>query len=155
MRRKTLFRRWFALVIALVMVTMGVPAMAAETTVDGSKTATELTDRQTTVTLSLPSAESHYKYDIVFVMDSSTSTVNSEIDFSVYANDLFSTLIEKNAEIRVGVIKCRGLAFDTIELVSNKAKSGMVEYSDDTAAIISDAVNYKEADLNRRCVYLS
>ena len=146
MKRGKWFRRTLAMLMAAVLVLSAGSALAAEEKVDGSKEATELDGRETTVTLKLPSAESHHKYDIVFVMDSSTSTVNSNIDFSVYAKDLFDALVEKDAELKVGVIKCRGLAFDTIDLCSDD-KSGLVEYSADTETVIKDAINFKEADL--------
>ena len=147
MKRSNWFRRALAMLMAAMLVLSAGSALAAEEKVDGSKEATELDGRETTVTLKLPSAESHYKYDIVFVMDSSTSTVNSNIDFSTYANNLFTALAEKDAELRIGVIKCRGLAFDTTSLASGGAQSGLVEYSADTAAAITAGLNYTEADL--------
>ena len=118
--------------------------------ISGSKTAspTELTkdSRKTTVTLSLPSGEAKYEYDVVFVMDSSSSTKNSNIDFSVSVKELLDAVTEKNAKIKVGVIKCRGRAFDTINL-ANEAYSGLVEYSEATADVIKAGVNFTEADL--------
>ena len=88
--------------------------------VDGSKTAspTELTQdsRQTEVTLTLPSAEYKHEYDIVFVMDSSTSTKNNNIDFSIYVDDLLGSVADKNATINVGVVKFRGLAFAQLRI---------------------------------------
>jgi hypothetical protein len=59
--------------------------------VSGSKTAapTELDSkhRETTVTLSLPSAEYQNKIDIVFVMDQSTSIGNAGLDLAVDATN--------------------------------------------------------------------
>ena len=119
--------------------------------VDGSKTASPnllcSAQPQTTVTLSLPSAERHYVYDIVFVMDSSSSTVNSNIDFGVQVKSLCDALIEKDATIKVGVIKCRGRAFDTISLASSGAYSGLVEYSEETSAAILAGIQFTESDL--------
>lgn len=118
--------------------------------VTGSKTASpDVLDenRETTVTLSLPSGESKYVYDVVFVMDSSSSTSNNKIDFSEFASGLFDSVKEKNINLNVGVIKCRGLAFDTISLVTDKAQSGMIEYSDSTKQTITDAINYPEKSL--------
>ena len=121
--------------------------------VSGSKTAspTELTpnNRETTVTLKLPSGEYKNKYDIVFVMDSSTSTANNKVDFTEYALPLFNSLIEKNADLNIGVIKCRGVAFDTIALSSDSTYSKLVNYSEATAAAIKDGLNYTEADLKK------
>ena len=55
--------------------------------VQGSKKAspTELNpdNPDTTVTLQLPAGEYKNEYDIVFVMDSSSSTKNNNIDFAV------------------------------------------------------------------------
>ena len=117
--------------------------------VSGSKSAspTELTpkQRETEVTLSMPSAEAHEEYDVVFAMDSSSSTKN--IHFSEYVKDFLGELAAKDAVIRVGVIKARGRAFDTIKLASNKQYSGLVEYSADTEEAILAGVNFKEDDL--------
>ena len=118
--------------------------------VQGSKKASPTTlgsDRKTTVTLSMPSAEAHEEYDVVFAMDSSTSTANNNLDFSIYVRDFLDELIQKDAVIKVGVIKARGRAFDTIKLASDDAYSGLVKYSADTESAIFAGVNYKEADL--------
>lgn len=119
--------------------------------VSGSKTAspTELTqdNRQTEVTLSLPSAEHENEYDVVFVMDTSTSTSNNNIDFSAYVDDLLSAIAEKDATVNVGVIKFRGLAFDTIDLTSGGSQTGLVAYSDDTSELIKNAVDYPKSGL--------
>lgn len=133
-----------------------IPEETTKFDVSGSKTAdpTELEgdDRETTVTLSLPSAEYKYVYDIVFVMDSSSSTTNNNVNFGNYCKELFDALIEKDATINVGVIKCRGRAFDTISLVTadDEVKmSGLVQYGPDTAQTIVDAINFKESDLKK------
>ena len=119
--------------------------------VSGSKKAspTELTpdQRETTVTLSLPSGEYKNKYDIVFVMDSSSSTKNSGIDFSETAGKLFDALVEKNADLKIGVIKCRGLAFDTVSLSSGGSYTELVKYDDASKQAIKDGLDYKEDDL--------
>ena len=119
--------------------------------VDGSKTASPTLlvcpDRQTTVTLSLPSKEYKAAYDIVFVMDSSSSTQNSSIDFSEIALELLDGVKDKNVNLKVGVIKCRGRAFDTVNLVTDGAQKELVEYSEDTKEAITDAINFTEEDL--------
>ena len=139
------------LTLALVLCSIPISAIAESLSIEGSKEAspTELTpgSRQTEVTLSLPSAEYRNVYDIVFVMDSSTSTVNSNIDFAIYVDELLSEVVEHDATIRVSVIKFRGLAFDTIDLASDGKYSGLVEYSDATADAILSGVNYPEANL--------
>jgi hypothetical protein len=119
--------------------------------VSGSKTADPTflhgDERETTVTLKLPSGEYKYTYDIVFVMDSSSSTANNNIDFSEYAATLMDAITDRNVDLKVGVVKVRGLAFDTISLVTDKAKSELVEYNDENKQDIIDAINFKEADL--------
>jgi Mg-chelatase subunit ChlD len=117
----------------------------SEFDVDGSKVAspTELAcpNRQTTVTLSLPSAEYKPAYDVVFVMDSSTSTQNNNIDFSEIVLKLLDGAKEKNIDLKVGVIKTRGIAFDIISLVTEGEHEKLVEYSDDTKKAIIDSIN--------------
>lgn len=150
-------RRIASILLAAIIVVSGIPSMvfAVDETsvgnpdVSGSKSAspTELTSKQreTEVTLSMPSAEAREEYDVVFAMDSSSSTKN--IHFSEYVKDFLGELAAKDAVIRVGVIKARGRAFDTIKLASNKQYSGLVEYSADTEAAILAGVNFKEDDL--------
>jgi Mg-chelatase subunit ChlD len=117
----------------------------SEFDVDGSKVAspTELAcpDRQTTVTLSLPSKEYKPVYDIVFVMDSSTSTQNNSIDFSGIVLDLLDSVKDKNIDLKVGVIKTRGKAFDIISIVTDGEQEKLVEYSEDTKDAITEAIN--------------
>ncbi len=154
---KTRMKKTFALILALVMCLSltAVCSFAAENEepvydVSGSKeaspTALNAKNDVTTVTLQLPSAEYKNEYDIVFVMDSSSSTKNSNIDFSDSVDTLLSSLIEKDAVLNVGVIKCRGLAFDTINLL-DEDYSGLVKYSDETKELIKNAVSFPEADL--------
>lgn len=118
--------------------------------VTGSKTASQDVldeNRETTVTLSLPSGEAKYVYDIVFVMDSSSSTTNNDIDFSVQVNELYTELKKRDAILNVGVIKCRGRAFDTVALSSDDAYSGLVEYTPDSAQAIKDGIDFPEKAL--------
>lgn len=144
-------KRFFSWLLCLVMCISLMPTVIFAEDVDGSKVASpdKLTydNRQTEVTLSLPSAEYHYDYDIVFCMDSSTSIVNSNINFADYASDMLETLSEHDANIKVGVVKFRGLAYDTISLVSNGGMSGLVKYDKSNADAVYDAVNFAEADL--------
>lgn len=144
----------FAFIMMLSVISFGSTVYAEDTDgfdVSGSKEAepTELdsANRDTTVTLQLPAGEYKYTYDVVFVMDSSSSTVNSNIDFSKNVTDLMDVLIKKNIKLNVGVIKVRGLVFDTVSLVSDEVMSGMIEYSDDTKETIKNAINYTEANL--------
>lgn len=119
--------------------------------VDGSKVAdpTKLdkNNRETTVTLKLPSGESKYVYDIVFVMDSSSSTKNNNIDFSDCVADLLDSVKDKNITLNVGVIKVRGRVFDTISMVTDEDQSGMIEYSEANKQTITDAIDVTETAL--------
>ena len=120
--------------------------------VDGSKVAspTELAcpNRQTTVTLSLPSAEYQNAIDIVFAMDSSSSAQNSAV-FTASVNALFESIIENNPNIvlKVGVIRFRGRAHDAIEYLSDGAYSGLTVYNDASSDYINSALNMSEADI--------
>ena len=140
----------FIVAIVLTLGIMPVHRLVAED-VSGSKKAnkTILTakDNEVDVTLTLPSAEYHYKYDIVFVMDSSSSTFNNDVDFATYVNELWQEVSEKEAILNVGVIKCRGYAFDTIALATDNAYSGLVEYSDETKDAIDAGIGVTEAEL--------
>ena len=145
-----------AALLCCVLFAVGPAAAAMADSADkvtGSKKAspTSLTanSRDTKVTLSMPSGEAKHVYDIVFVMDSSTSTVNANIDFSPTVADLLEALVAKDATVKVGVVKCRGLAYDTTDLASGGAHKGLVEYSDSTKADILAGVNYPEASLKR------
>ena len=142
-------RKWACLLLSLILLIAFLPAtVLAAAGVDGSKTAapTELypDQRETEVTLKLPSEEGKHEYDIVFVMDASTSTVNSNIDFANNVNVMLQELAEKNALVKIAVIKFRGKAFDMINIVSGETLSGFVEYSEDTAGYIAEAINYPE-----------
>ena len=106
--KKRILSMLLCLVMALSLCSTA--AFAADGDVDKSKTvsseALDPTDPVTTVTLSLPSGERQYEYDVVFVMDSSSSTTNNDVDFSVQVTSLMDALVEKNAKINVGVVKC-------------------------------------------------
>jgi len=95
--------------------------------VDKSKTATELDEnRQTTVTLSLPSAETLInKAEIVFVMDHSGYADTADIDTAT------TSLLDKlNAQteldVSIGVIKFDGWGIDAVKKTSGGASSGLV-----------------------------
>ncbi len=141
------------LVIALAFSLVPNFAFAAEQEPDvsGDKYASEEVlwkyKRQTDVTLQLPSAEYKNVYDIVFVMDSSTSTQNSNLDFASCVIELLDDIKDRNIDLNVGVIKVRGRVFDTIKMASGEAKSGMVLYGEDTKQLITDAINVTEAEL--------
>ncbi len=144
-------RRMMGILLAAALLLGVFSSTALADGVDGSKGAspTELTPeaRQTEVTLSLPSAEYHDEYDIVFVMDSSSSAKYT--DFEGAVRQLFDYLIEHDATINVAVIKFRGRAFDAISLASNNAYSGLVEYSASTRDAIINGINVTEEELNQ------
>ncbi|MBO4359379.1 MAG: VWA domain-containing protein, partial [Eubacteriaceae bacterium] len=89
----------------------------------------------TTVTLSLPSAETKNVVDIVFVMDKSTSTKNSNIDFSETAMTFLQDIddLGENVIVKVGVVKFKGDAWDAIG-------NDLVEYSASTKETIRTAI---------------
>ncbi|MBR0230223.1 MAG: VWA domain-containing protein, partial [Erysipelotrichaceae bacterium] len=115
--------------------------------IDGSKTASpsalSVKKRNTTVTLSLPSAEYQNEIDLVFVADTSSSTTNNDINFGEYIDDLFNTVKEMNPNIKfnVGVIKFTGLASDGLNIVSKNKYSGLTEYSSDLKGVFELAIN--------------
>ena len=148
-------KKIFALLIAMLICFSSVVTVFAadnEFEVSGSKTAdpTFLSgdDRETTVTLSLPSAEYQNEIDIVFAMDSSSSAQNSTV-FMNSVNDLFASILENNPnlKLKIGVIRFRGRAHDAIEYLSEGAYKELVEYSDDTKEYINHALSMTEAEI--------
>jgi len=150
--------RMFVLLLSLVLFTAGFGrnVLAEENNsfdVSGSKKAspTELKgdERETTVTLSLPSAEYKNKIDIVFAMDSSTSAENSTV-FTESVNELFDSIIENNpgVELKVGVIRFRGRAHDAVDYLSDGAYSELALY-DDAKDYIEQALNMTEDEVKK------
>ena len=148
---KTLGKRGMALLLSLMMCLsmLVVPAAAeeagtdtepaAETAfdIDKSKTAdpTELTpeNKETEITLSLPSGEYQNKIDVVFVTDSSGSTDLGQV-FIDAATNLYESIVENNPniELKVGVVLYTGRGNDAIKYVSDGAYEGLTPYNDDT-----------------------
>ena len=120
--------------------------------VSGSKTADPTflmgDEKETTVTLQLPAGEYQNEIDIVFTMDSSTSAQNGAV-FIEPVENLFASILENNPNIvlKVGVIRFRGQAYDTLDKLSNGQYSGLVVYSDETKDLISSALKLKEKDM--------
>ena len=147
-------QKGLALVLAALMLLSCVGAAAEEAagSLMGSKKAapTELTEdnRETTVTLSLPSEEYKNKVDIVFAMDSSTSAENSAV-FMDSVTSLFNSIKENNpdVELRIGIIRFRGRAHDAVDYLSGSSSSGLTLYSDDTKSYIEQALSMSEADI--------
>ncbi|MBR5995859.1 MAG: Cna B-type domain-containing protein [Eubacteriaceae bacterium] len=129
-----------------------IPEETTKFDVSGSKTAdpTELEgdDRETTVTLSLPSAEYQNEIDIVFTMDSSTSTLSGTA-FADSVNSLFASILNNNpnVKLKVGVVRFRGRAYDALDYLSNGSNKGLVVYSDDTKDLINQALNMTKAQV--------
>lgn len=156
MKLKKTLAAILALVMAIAMLPFGSMQAKAESTseefdVSGSKTAspTELDwkKRETTVTLSLPSAEYQNEIDIVFTMDSSSSAKYIDF-FRESVTSLFSSILENNPNVRlkIGVIRFRGSAHDALAYLSEGAYSGLVVYNDDTKELIQNALTMsKEA----------
>jgi len=89
--------------------------------------------KQAEVTLSLPSGEYQNAIDIVFVMDSSSST-DLGTQFIESATNLFDSVVENNptVDLKIGVILFTGSANDAIEYVSDGEYSGLTLYNDET-----------------------
>ena len=133
-------KKMLAMLTALLMMVLSVSGIAlAEKENIGDKTAspTALTpdNRDTTVTLSLPSDEYKNKIDVVFVMDFSTSIANGGYNFGDNVQSLFNSIVEKNPTIdmKVGVVKFTGYASDILD--------GLKTYDDSTKGTIIDAIN--------------
>ncbi|MBQ9037493.1 MAG: Cna B-type domain-containing protein [Erysipelotrichaceae bacterium] len=140
--------------MSLSILSLGKTVYAADDSFDvsGSKTAepTELdsSNRETTITLSLPSAEYQNEIDIVFAMDSSSSAHNSAV-FLESANSLFDSILANNPnlKLKVGVIRFRGSAHDAIDYLSEGTYKELVEYNEDTKDYINKALNMSESDI--------
>ena len=135
--------RLFVLLLSLVLFTAGFGRniLAEESGFDqmGSKEAspTELKgeERETTVTLSLPSGEYENEVDIVFVMDNSTSVANAGLNFAENASELFEKIVAENEgiDLKVGVVKFRGYATDMLG-------TELTPYTDETKDTITAAI---------------
>lgn len=152
MKSKKILGILLALVMILGMMIPGQVAFAANESgfdVSGSKKAepTELdsANRETTVTLSLPSAEYQNAVDIVFVTDSSSST-DLGSQFIESSTELFESIIENNPSVtlKIGVVLFTGSANDAIDYISDGAYSGLTVYNDDTKDLFSDVFRISE-----------
>ena len=146
-------KKMLAMLTALLMMVLSVSGIAlAEKENVGDKTAspTALTpdNRDTTVTLSLPSDEYKNKVDVVFAMDSSTSAENSTV-FIDSVTKLFNSILENNPsiELKVGVVRFRGRAHDAIDYLSQSAYNELTLYGDDTKNYIEQALTMSEAEV--------
>ncbi len=156
MRSRKILSILLVLLTLLSFLPLGQAVYAAEEEptydVSGSKTAepTELDSdhRETTVTLSLPSAEYQNKIDIVFAMDSSTSAENSTV-FIECVNELFESILSNNPnlDLKVGVVRFRGRAHDAIAYLSENTYTELVTYSDDTKTYIERALSMTEDEV--------
>ncbi len=108
----------FSAVLAAGALVSAAPALAAET-VGGSvlekagKTATELDNNlESTVTLSVPSAEESLASEIVFVMDGSNSTKDEVVKESLsLLEELKASVSESGAAVKVCIVKFKRQAF--------------------------------------------
>ncbi|MBQ1505441.1 MAG: Cna B-type domain-containing protein [Erysipelotrichales bacterium] len=150
-----MMKKIMTLLLAFFMILgLAAPVVAEEESMDvsGSKktspTLLQSSERETTVTLSLPSAEYQNKIDIVFTMDSSSSAKNSAV-FQDSVNELFDSILQNNpnVELKVGVVRFRGRAHDAINYLSDGAYSGLTVYSDETKSYIENALNMSEDDI--------
>lgn len=124
----------------LIIQTAVLPAFAGSSAdtpdINGSMTAfpdeLSIDNRNTTVTLSLPSAQDEIVFDVVFVIDNSNST-NTMKGFSEEADALFESLVERNASVRIGIIKYRGEAVDQLG-------TGLTMLTDSNKEMIKEAI---------------
>lgn len=125
----------FSALLAACALTPAAPALAAEGVEGGStlkeagKTATDLDDTlESTVTLSVPSAEESLASEIVFVMDGSSSTSSEVVKESLsLLEELKASISESGASVNVCVVKFKRQAF----------KSDWFDLSKDFDAIMS------------------
>ena len=117
--------------------------------VSKSKTATPAETRDAnqefTVELSLPAAEHENMYDIVFVIDDSTSTNNA--DFRTKAANLLTAVYAQDCNVKVGVIGFKGAAQDIIHK-TDADYSGLTLITDANKDIILKAVKDTSAEGN-------
>ena len=139
--------RWPHLLLTLAMILSLLPLTGTVISaadgdsyqVSGSKTASpaELCgdQRETKVTLSLPSGEYRNEVDIVFVMDNSTSAINTGFDFGASVAHLLRSIAANNqgVNLKVGVVKYRGYATDMLD-------AGLVKYDDSSSDTIIAAI---------------
>lgn len=151
-------RRLLPIILGLAACLALGTATAFAADVEGSKAAspTDLTkdQRQTEVTLSLPSAEYRYMYDVVFVLDASSSTEGVFKEFNDCINDLYGIVSEKDADVKIGVVKFRGVAADAI-YEANGDVSGLVQLGADTKEAIEAGINFDIKNSNLRAGYKS
>ncbi|MBQ9815665.1 MAG: Cna B-type domain-containing protein [Lachnospiraceae bacterium] len=153
MRAKRFFGILIALVLLLSFIPFGQTAFAEDEEssfdVNGSKTAdpTELDSDhlETTVTLSLPSAEYQNEIDIVFVTDSSSSTELGS-QFIESSTQLFESIIENNPAVtlKIGVVLFTGSANDAIAYVSDGDYKELTVYNEDTKDLFNEAFTISE-----------
>ena len=120
MAKKSIRILAMALILAMTAALLPVSAVAAETTatwnISKSKTATELTGNQTTVTLSLPSAEVTRTSDVELVIDLSDCTDKVLPEVASLMSALYASQQKTNAQIKFGVVAFKGSAAELINL---------------------------------------
>ena len=140
-----------SVVLTFVMIISGaVASFAADSGITGSKVATptELSDsvKETEVTLQIPAVKETDEYDIVFVMDDSSSTSLASGLFINRITELFNGIVAQGVDVNVGVVKFRGITYDAISLASSGAYEKLVKYDPaTTASVIMDGINLPKA----------
>ena len=147
-----MMKKMMTLLLAFFMILgLAAPVVAEGESMDvsGSKEASptllQASERETTVTLSLPSAEYKNNIDIVFVMDSSSSTDLGN-EFIDSATQLFSGIVENNPNVnlKIGIILFTGSANDAMKYVSDGAYSKLTVYNDDTKELFENCFHINE-----------
>jgi len=126
MKRSTKFLAiLLSLVMVLALLPMGTLAIGGSTTdaatpnwkVSKSKTATALNDAgETTVTLSLPSAEEQQGTDVEIVADMSSCAGEVAKQVASLVNELYAAQQKSQASIKFGVVAFKGCAAEMIPL---------------------------------------
>ena len=132
------------LVIALVLEgASGLMLSVACADVTGSKEAAPVhlspCQPKTTVTLKFPSQE-RSNVDVVFVLDNSGSTSNAGISFDNAALAVLEDLVQRDFDIKVGIIKFNGSGVDAIVQQSGNSLSGLTEWNDANKTAIRNAM---------------
>ena len=140
---------FLSLCTALLIIQAAVlPAFAVSSTdtpdINGSMTAfpneLSIDNRNTTVTLSLPSAQDEVIFDVVFVIDKSNSTAT--LNFDDKAGALLDNLLERNASVRVGIVKYAGTAVDQLGTgLTLVTESNIQAIKDDMNAPIKEKIS--------------
>lgn len=144
---RNVFLSAVSVLFATLLLCFGISTVAfgADFQAAKSKTATDLnSSKETTVTLSLPSAEytANTNVDVVLVMDKSAY---SDIDgIETAASNLLSSLAESDMDVKLGVVVFDAWGHDAYSLSTGAGDTvtGLVSVTDDNLSALEGAVSY-------------